>query len=157
MYTTNIHKSSESYNVVKKTVKIKATTFRELMHETLQTSEYQLCATFTDMLNFRKNEIKSDFDFLHIANERIVRNKQDMHYIQKLKRIGTKKGAFDYFIYSSLCNIWIEFKTYEAYKKPNHNLSNEQLDFVARLQMLDIPSLVTYDPEEAFKFVQKYF
>lgn len=119
-----------------------------------EAKESDLCKAFIRNVKKLKayNYYKTDFEIVHVANERIsTGNKvRDSIYGNHLVSMGLYPGVADYFILYKPGRIAaMEFKRDKTAK-----LGKNQLTFKKRCDDMEIKYICTYDIDEALEFVR---
>ena len=128
-------------------------------------SEYFEACCFVDWLELMKMQGKI-IDYCHIANESYGGTRADMLRGVKLKRMGRKRGVFDYQIFvnkkaedysdKSPTNICGKIICVELKKIKGGKVSEEQIWWKALYQHCGIPAKVCHGADEAIRFVERY-
>jgi len=127
-------------------------------------SEYQEACAFVDWLELQKQQ-GTILDYCHIANESYGGTKADMLRGAKLKRMGRKRGVFDYQIFvvkgyrinnkgfreAHYMMICVELK-----KRKGGVASPEQKQWLKIYEQADIPAKICSGANEAMEFVQSF-
>ncbi len=114
-----------------------------------QPKESHLCKQFVKIVRQLQsfNQFRIDFEMTHISNESIGNDGWRIHQWQ----MGLLAGVSDYVIFYEGGRVaCIEFKRTEKEKQ-----SDRQIWFQARCEKMQIPYLLTYDPQEAVEFIRK--
>lgn len=144
-------------------------------HTEIIPTEYEEACAFVDWLELQKQAGKI-LDYCHIANESYGGKREDMLRGAKLKRVGRKRGVFDYEVFVRLPgeNYWTETQVakdrnqvvsrdhyclelrIELKKRKGGTISNEQRYWQEVYKQCGIPAVVCHGAIEAIEYVKGF-
>ena len=117
------------------------------------------CFNFVDWLN----KYAPDVEYAHIANESRSSKKDAVIRGAKLRRMGQKRGVWDYELFIPIYDVDGEIGTYQEIRIEmkrqrggGSTVSKEQKDWQKIYEAAGIPTKICYGAGEAIAFVKEY-